>query len=134
MLVEMNWQPSTRQLRQFGVGCLIVFPLLVWFWGAESFWITIAATVGLAIAMLSWFSASVVRPLFIGLSLLAIPIGMVVGELMLILLYAGVFLPIGMLFRVLGRDALHRKLDPSATSHWSEKKTPSGVRSYYQQF
>ena len=32
-LIEINWQPTDRQLRQFGVICLVALPALGWLWG-----------------------------------------------------------------------------------------------------
>lgn len=134
MLVQMNWRPTPRQLRQFGLGCVVVPALVVWFWGASTAWVVGVLIAGLVVAITSWLAPSTVRPLFIALSLLAIPIGIVVGELVLMLLFFGLFLPIGMLFRILGRDALQTRMDTSATTHWSTKAAPTSVRNYYRQF
>jgi hypothetical protein len=73
------------------------------------------------------------KPIFIGLMLVATPIGLVIGELAMISIYFGMFLPIGLFFRLIGRDALALKLDRNANSYWSAKKQPNGVRSYYRQ-
>jgi hypothetical protein len=56
-----------------------------------------------------------------------------VGELAMLLIYFGVFLPIGLLFRAAGRDALQRRFDPSQNSYWQAKKQPHDIASYFRQ-
>ena len=73
------------------------------------------------------------RPLFIGLSLITIPIGAVVGELALLLIFFGLFLPLGLVFRLMGRDPLERTLDRSAATYWRRKKQPDSAARYYRQ-
>ena len=40
-LIEFDWNPTDRQLRQFGVIALVVLPALGWLWGASG---TVLAT------------------------------------------------------------------------------------------
>ena len=66
--------------------------------------------------------------------LVAAPIGMVVGEVAMLFIYLGIFLPIGIVFRVWGRDRLKRKKPTgSVASYWQEKEQPRTVASYYRQ-
>ena len=91
------------------------------------------ALVGLALAAVGLLAPKVLKPVFVGLMLVALPIGMVIGELSMALIYFGVFLPIGLCFRLIGRDALQLKLDRNAQSYWQAKSTPRDVASYYRQ-
>ena len=133
-LVAINWQPADRQLKQFGLVALGALPFLGWLWGAERQLILILALIGAGLAALAFVSPRAVKPIFLGLTLLTLPIGMVVGELFLLLLYYVVFLPTGMIFRLLGRDALQRNLDPAAPTYWQPKAQPTGPASYFHQF
>jgi hypothetical protein len=56
-----------------------------------------------------------------------------VGELAMLLIYFGVFLPIGLLFRTAGRDALQRGFDRNRKSYWQVKKQPRDGASYFRQ-
>ena len=76
-LVEINWSPTHRQLRQFGVVCLIALPLIAWIWGAGFQLIGTFAGIGLAIAAVGMVLPAALKYLFIGLSVIAIPIGLV---------------------------------------------------------
>jgi hypothetical protein len=133
-LVEINWNPSERQLRQFGVICLIALPLIGWMWSAGPRTLTWLAGVGLIMAVFGWFRARLLKSFFVGLMIVALPIGMVVSELAMLMIYFGVFLPIGLCFKVIKRDALNRELDRGCESYWEEKKDPNNVSSYYRQW
>lgn len=132
-LIEMNFQPTRRQLRQFGGICLIALPALGWFWSGDPAVMATLGAVGLLLAAASWLVPRWILPLFIGLILVTVPIGMVVSEVAMFLIYVIVFLPIGILFRVVSRDRLQLKIDRKASTYWQPKRQPSSVGSYYRQ-
>ncbi len=132
-LVEVNWQPTDRQLRQFGCLCLFALPLVAWLWSASLTVIGCCAIAGLVLALASWIYPAAVAPVFIGLMLVTTPIGIVIGEFAMLMIYLAVFLPIGLLFRLLGRDRLQLKKERQAESYWTTKKRPTSVASYYRQ-
>jgi hypothetical protein len=133
-LVEMNWNPTDRQLRQFALICLVALPLLGWLWHGTAPVVAILAGIGLLLAAIGTRFPSAVKPLFVGLTLVALPIGLVIGELAMLLVFFGVFLPIGIVIRIMQRDNLQLRLDRSATTYWQPKSSPVTVRSYYRQF
>lgn len=133
-LVEFNWDPSKRQLRQFGVLCFVIFPLLGWLWNVEpnvNAWLFV---IGVLIAVLSFTCPYAVKSVFLGLTLMAAPFGLVVGELAMLLLFLGVFLPMHLIFRLMGRDALRLKKDKNKETYWQAKREPNNAASYYRQF
>lgn len=132
-LVEINWNPTNRQLRQFGVICLFALPLVGWLWGAGGQLLTWLGLAGLVLATVGLLLPRALKPVFLGLTIVATPIGMVLGELVMLLIYFGVFLPIGIIFRVIQRDALQRTLDKNAPTYWENKRQPQTVSSYYRQ-
>ena len=132
-LVEINWKPTVRQLRQFGGLCAIALPLLGWWWGCSVNVLTILIGVGVGVALLAWLMPRSIAPLFIGLTLVTIPIGFVVGELAMLLLYGLVILPIGLWFRMRGRDRLQLRIDRQCESYWQPKRAPTSLKSYYRQ-
>ncbi|QDU62996.1 hypothetical protein Pan216_38700 [Planctomycetes bacterium Pan216] len=133
-LIGMNWSPNDRQLRQFGLIAAVALPLIAWLWGGGSGWIVAGGAVGTALAAIGWLAPRALKPLFLGLSLVTLPIGLVVGELVLAAIYFGLFMPIAILFRLVGRDALERRIDRSATTYWQPKKRPAGPASYFNQW
>ncbi len=132
-LIEINLQPSDRQVRQFAFICAIVLPLLGWLWGGDTPLIATLAVVGAAVALAGLIKPSLVKPLFLTLTFLTAPIGMVVGEVAMLIIFFGVFCPIGLVFRIAKRDALKLSIDPAKKSYWEEKKSPAKVSSYFRQ-
>jgi len=129
-LVEINWNPTDRQLRQFGAICLVALPAVGWMWGLGTTVVVTLALVGLVLACTGMAAPVILKPIFLALMLVTSPIGMVIGELAMLLIYFAVFLPLGLVFRVVGRDALQRRLDHKRTTYWQAKKQPAGVASY----
>ncbi len=132
-LVEVNWQPTHRQLRQFAMICLVALPFLGWLWGGSPRTVWALGAAGLVLAITGWFVPKAIRPVFIALSVVAAPLGIIISELVLLLMFFGVFLPLGLIFRLLRRDALQMQLDRQAKSYWQPKKQPRSMASYYRQ-
>lgn len=135
---EINWNPTDRQLRQFGGTAAVALPTISaihwWVSGRGSVQATIlAASVGITLAIIGWFLPRSLKPLFLGLSILSTPIGMVVSVVAMIAIYLAVFLPIGLIFRLMKRDRLQLKFDRAAVSYWQPKRQPQGAKSYYRQ-
>ena len=86
------------------------------------------------VVLCSWFAPSLISPLYVALTLVTLPIGLIVGEAALVAIYIGVFLPIGILFRLMGRDALQRTIDRSAVSYWEESRGEQPKKSYLRRY
>jgi hypothetical protein len=74
------------------------------------------------------------RWLFVGATVLAFPIGWVVSQVMLAVMYYGIITPLAVWFRLRGRDLLSRKPAPNRASFWAPKHTPSDMRAYFRQY
>ena len=133
-LVDLNFNPSSRQLRQFGAICVVALPALTWFWTRNPTNASWAAGLGIAVCLLSLVSPHLIKAVFVGLTIVTIPIGMIVGELTMLLIYFGVFLPMAIVFRIIGRDSLQRRSGVTKTSYWQKRTPVSSIRRYYQQF
>lgn len=132
-LIEFNWQPTDRQLRQFGVICLFALPALAWLWGGGTTIVMTLALAGLLLAVAGMAVPTVLKPVFLALTIVATPIGMVIGELAMLAIYFAVFLPFGLVFRLAKRDSLQLRLDQDKESYWEAKKQPANIASYYRQ-
>jgi hypothetical protein len=136
-MIAINWNPDRRELRQFSIALLVftgaIGGILWWKLGpnriSQTLWFG-----GPLLAALGLVVPKAIRPVFVGLSLLAFPIGYVVGFVALALVYYLLITPIGLVFRLLGRDPLHRKPDSALGTYWiSRGETPPAKR-YFQQF
>jgi hypothetical protein len=132
-LIEFNWKPTNRQLRQFGVICVFALPLVGRLWNASWQTAGLLALLGLIIAGVGMVAPSVLKPIFIALTIVATPIGMVIGEVAMLLIYFVLFVPIGLVFRLFRRDALQMKLDKNSETYWNTIEMPTDLASYYRQ-
>ncbi len=136
-MIDINWHPTNRQLRQFGSAFLVaslVLGAVLWSKTGMNVISSVLWVTGPMVAFVGWFTPPVLKPLFIALTLIAYPIGMVVGTLTLAFAYYLIVTPIGLIFRVFGRDSLHRGLEPEANTYWASRQTKRSAASYFRQF
>jgi hypothetical protein len=145
-LIEIDFHPDERTLRQFGwvaLGGFGLLALLAWnerllfSFGLGAARPAVAGAllgVGALAAALGLVFPRANRPLFVGLTLLAFPIGFVLSYLILTVLFFGVIAPIGVLMRLLGHDPMNRRLEPGAPSYWTPAPPPPPTSRYFKQF
>ena len=145
-LVEINFNPDRRTLRQFGViafvgfgalAALAYYEKLVFAFGLGEARIPLAAGfffVGSIALLFSLVSPKANRFLYLGLTLLSFPIGFVLSYLIMGTLFFLVIGPIAVLMRLVGRDAMHRHYDPKAATYWSSARPPRDKESYFHQY
>lgn len=75
----------------------------------------------------------IIRPVFVTLMAITYPIGWVVSHILLGLLFYGVFTPVALFFRLIGRDALGRQRSASQATYWTPKPMATDLRSYLRQ-
>ncbi|MDG2385289.1 MAG: hypothetical protein P8N76_26705 [Pirellulaceae bacterium] len=141
--IEFNWNPTDRQLRQFGFAALPALPFVAFLFSgrppvaewtsANTIVIGAAAAVGLLLAILSFLTPQAIRLVFIGACMLAFPIGLVIGEVILLIIFLGLFTPIAIYFRLIGRDELKRSVDRNCKSYWQARDSNSDIKSYFRQ-
>jgi hypothetical protein len=131
MLVSLQLRPSRRQLRQFGWIAALGFPLLAYV-------LETGGSLFLGLGLLSLVFSLVWppgnRPLFVLMSLAAYPIGFVVSHVALAILFFFVLTPVGLLFRLLGRDPLTRRFEPERPSYWVDLPKVVDKKEYFRQF
>ena len=145
-LIDLNFNPDERMLRQFGFIALGGFGLLalcafyeklVFSFGLGAARVPVAAGLG-AVAALSLLFSLVYpkanRPIFVLLSVVTFPIGLVMSYVIMGTLFFGIFAPVSALLRMTGTDPMQRKLDKSQTSYWSDARTGRSKQSYFRQF
>ena len=134
---DIQFHPPSKTLRQFAGLCLVFFGGLAVWQGTVSGWGTLAmvfAVLALAVGPLGLLWPRLIRPIYVGWMVLTFPIGWTVSQAMLALMFYGLFTPIGLLFRLIGRDPLHRARRPSLETYWSPKPSATDPRRYFKQF
>ncbi len=134
-MIKLDLNPPHNQLRQFAWIGLIGFPLMgylvSWNFGAPDWVFHTGIALGVLMGVAAITKAhAIIRPVYVGLMVIAYPIGMVIATVLLSAIYFGMFTPVGLLFRLTGRDLLHRKVDRNATSYWSIRQTQRTPASY----
>ena len=138
----MTWSDVTRApkpkvVRQFGVVCLVIFGVaglvLAWKQGRTNLGYGLVG-LGVASAILGAVAPSWFRWVFTGSMLLAFPIGFVVSQVMLVLLFFVVFLAVGAFLRLRGWDVMLRRKKPAGASYWQDKATPADPKRYLRQY
>jgi hypothetical protein len=134
---DIPFKPDRKTLRQFAGLWLIVF-------GGMALWQALVlkrTTLGISLGALALVVglAGLTRPewvrlIYVGWMVLAFPIGWTISQVMLLLMYGGLFVPIGLVFRLIGRDPLQRTRRPGIESYWTPKPAPADVKNYFQQF
>jgi hypothetical protein len=132
-LVSVNWQPDQKQLRQFALSCAVALTAAAWLGATDTRTIGWLAGLGLAFYGLTWIYPHAIRPLYLACSVITLPIGLAISELVMMIVFAGVFLPMSLWFRWRGRDRLQRRLDSQAETYWQVKRPPKALSSYYRQ-
>lgn len=144
----IDFNPDRQTLRQFGFIATFAFTVLALFAWREWFvfafglgvarpWV-VAGCLGVASCALvcSLVAPRANRPLFIGMSVLGYPIGVVVSFLTMALLFYCVFTPIAWVFRLVKRDVLGRSSDPKRDTYWVQRNAGSrpAAADYFKQF
>lgn len=144
-LIEINWHPSPKMLRDFGLIGLIACPILggIFYWLPHIFsWFThisngaclAIAGFGIFLFVTSRSSLVLTRWIFIGLTIFGAPIGMGVGVIVLGIFFFGLLTPLGLAFRLAGRDPLRLRRDPNRTSNWQIHTQTQDLKRYFRPF
>ncbi len=136
-LIELNKNPSHRELSTFGALFALFFGLI----GGLIWWKFHAPTVAYAlwsvaalITILFYTIRPIRKPIYLGWIHLAYPIGWVISHAAMAMIYCLVFTPIGLIMRLFGRDPMERRFDRSAASYWVEHNPAGEPGRYFRQF
>jgi hypothetical protein len=137
-LIEINWNPTRSQLRQFAG---IWFPAFwavvggfIWYQAGElPTAIIVIWSVAAAISLAGLTDPRWIRPVFTAWMRLAYPIGWVVSHSLLALIYFLVITPIGLIMRLFGRDPMQRRFNRSAPTYWVPHNPGGALARYFRQ-
>jgi hypothetical protein len=135
-IVDINWNPSSRELRQFAAIWIVFFGGF----GASSMWLKDSPQTALAFWFVAMFGVlglaapGLLRPIYVAWMALVWPIGWVVSHLLLGIVFYLVFTPIGLLMRAVGYDPLTREIDRDAKTYWTPHEEAADSSRYFKQF
>lgn len=125
-----------RTLRKFGLmvgGVLLAIGLVAFLWFKKQ-WGIYPASAGGLLALLGAVWPTILRRFYLLWMTMALAMGMVMTAVLLTVFFLLVITPVGLFFRLIGRDVLHRKFDRQAASYWITKEYPIADRSRYEKF
>jgi hypothetical protein len=133
---DIDLAPTPRKLRQFSGLWLVFFGGFAVYEALDSKPTAagVLAAIALGVGTVGLVKPSAVRFVYLALTVLTFPLGWVVSRVLLAVLYYGLFTPLGLLFRLLGRDGLTLRRRPDAESYWERKPIPSNPGSYLRQY
>jgi len=140
-MIKLDLDPPHRQLAQFAFVAVAGLPSIAlvalrfcghgWaFTHPAVFW-----TLGIGLLQLILFQAGfrpLTRAIFVVLMLIALPIGFVLAHILMAMVFYLLITPIGLAFRLLGRDVMGRRRDPSQQSYWHVRTGPRSPASYFK--
>lgn len=132
----VNWDPSVRILRQFAVAMsafLVAMATVAHAHGANWATVGVVATLCVGIGVTAWVRPEVLRVPYVLMTLATHPIGTVLSHAILLMLFFVVITPLGLLARVVRRDPLNVRWDPSARSYWRSRPHRRDPSSYLRQ-
>ncbi|MFH1370493.1 MAG: hypothetical protein ABII09_04325 [Planctomycetota bacterium] len=137
-LVEINWNPEKGQLRLFGLAAIIVLGvvavILRFVLGVSGIAAVFVAGAGLFIFIVSLISFKAARIIYLGLTFAGLPVGIVISFLLMAAFYFFILTPVGLVFKLIGRDALARKFRTDAPTYWTSHTQSSDPARYFHQF
>jgi len=145
-MIKLDLNPEPRILRQFGyialvgfglLGCAALFEVLMFSGGLGGAREPVAySLIGLGVlsALFSLVAPKANKPIYVLMSVVTYPIGFVMSYVIMGLLYFGLFAPIAIVFRLIGRDAMARRYDRSAKTYWQAASSQSRSERYFKQF
>lgn len=135
-LFPLQTKPTPRVLRQFAAAWLIFFLLTA----ANQTFRHHNSSSGLAFAIvglvgiIGLIRPAFIRPLFVVASLVTFPIGWVVSQIALLILFYGIVTPLGFFWRMRRRDLLQLHPKSGQSSFWISRDAEPPPERYLKQF
>ena len=135
-LVDINWHPTPRELKRFGVSNLVILGVAgaLFYWRGHTdlawgFWI-----VGVATGLTGMTGTVVALPGYYLFMAVGLVMGNVVGRVLVGLFYYLLITPMGLVMRLIGRDPLRLRAPADASTYWCDIHAPTEKARYERQF
>ena len=136
-LIEINKNPSQRELKWFGVLLAVFFTIvagLLWWRASQPTAAVVALGLGLVLVVVYAAFPGLRRWVYLGWMYAALPIGWVVSHVLLGIIFYLIMTPIGLTMRLFGYDPMSRRFDRGADTYWVRRDPESDTRRYFRQF
>lgn len=136
-IVDINWNPSRKELKAFSLLLIVFFAIVAWIAHGKGVSIETAYMIAGGGALVG--IGGLIFPKFIHVVYVVwmgavSPIGFVVSNVVLALVFYAVVWPIGLLARLTGRDKMQLEIDRNAKTYWNVRKPINDPRRYFRQY
>jgi len=138
----MHWSdvtapPTDRKLRQFAaVGVIVLAVLAIWQLRSSGSLVLAGcyAAVAVLVGGVGFARPKRLAPIFTLWMIAAFPLAWVVSTIVLAVIFFGLLTPLGLVFRLMGRDPLDRAWPGRQDSYWQEKPVTDKPERYLRQY
>ncbi len=118
-MVRINWHPDRTDRRKFGISMIVGFFLIgsFFYWKGHLGIAYACYAFGAAAGILGVTATNLVLPIYWAWMGVAFVLGNIMSRVLLALLFFGLFTPLGLVGRLLGRDKLKLKRK-AGDSYW----------------
>ncbi len=135
MMISIDQHPSDRKLRQFAggiCGIALVLAFLRLSGGESERGILTLSLVGL-VGLAGLARPRLLRHLFILVSIVTWPVGMLMSFVVLGVIFYAVLTPVGLIRRAMGADPLRLRRRPGSETYWVQKVDRPDMEYYLRQ-
>ena len=125
-LIKVDWNPSAKKVREFGL-ILLSLSVIAGLWRHWSVLGPAGAALGVLATALPSSLGLWIYKAWMGV---AFVIGSILSPIILGLIYFGLFTPLALIMRLIGRDALRLKR-PLTDTYWTPMNMPDD-KTYYE--
>ena len=136
-MIEINWNPSRKELRVFAVLWMLFFCLVAGLIYVKTGSAVLSMAIGLIALIIDLIGLCLpgfLRRVYLVWMVAVFPIGWILSHVAIATVYYGVITPTGLIMRLLGRDALNCAWDPSEDTYWQPRRDPDDAERYFRQF
>jgi hypothetical protein len=142
-MLNVNTNPTPRELRKFALTMLIGMPVVGAIWTGIIWWsqdvlnpwiLAWFSALGVSVCILTFLSQGAGRKAYIGWHTLAALIEAIISLLSTFIMYWLTIVPIGLVMRLFGRKPLPLTFDRSTPSYWKEYQEPEDIKRYFRQY
>ena len=111
------------EVRKFGLSIGTIFGMVaIYLFWQEKEVAQLVAYTGVAFFAVGWLLPVALKPVYITWMCFAVLMGFIMTKLILFVLYSLVFTPAGLMLRLLGKDPLKERIEPTKTTYWIQRE------------
>ena len=136
-IVDINWNPSKKELTAFSLLLIVFFAIVAFLAHSKGASVETACMIaggGAAVGIAGVLSPAFIRIVYVVWMAAVFPIGLVVSNVVLAVVFYGVVWPIGLVAKLPGKNALQLGFDREAKTYWNVRQPLKNPRRYFRQY